>query len=151
MVAGIDRLVSHDLAAMRRNAGKVAALGIKGSAVGRCPRCGEPVVKARSGKLYYCSSRKFRKGDSGEWEVASEGCGFKFLSAVCGKRLTDKQAASLLAGKTVRMSGLKSNSGKAFSAGVRVNKDSEWGTGLVFDEGGGRPRGRRSPKGRRGR
>ena len=150
VVRGISDLVTHDLEAMRANAGRLAGLGVDlsggRSAVGRCPRCGEPVVKSRSGKVYFCTSRKSRRREDGSWELVAEGCGFKFSSSVCGKRLSDKQAASLLEGKTVRMSGLKSKSGKTFSAGVRASRDSEGGTELVFDAAGkSRPkrRGRR--------
>ena len=150
VVRGIDQLVMHDLAAMRGNANKIPSLGVPlggaVSGIGKCPRCGQDVVKSKSGKVYFCRSRKAKKNDSGEWELVSEGCGFKFSSAVCGKKMTDKQAASLLAGKTIKMSGLKSKAGKDFSAGVKINKESEWGTELVFDDKGERGKARTGAK-----
>ena len=72
----------------------------------KCPLCGADVVqrKSKSGKPFYtCSSNKSEKQEDGTWKQIA-GCGFKLLGW-CGKTFTAKQAASLLGGKAVKLTG----------------------------------------------
>lgn len=87
--------------------------------VGKCPRCGKDVVK--TGSIYACSSIKNEKQEDGTWKEVA-GCGFK-LFGFCTKKFTEKQAASLLAGKAVSLRGCKSKAGKTFDCNVVLQKD----------------------------
>lgn len=108
--------------------------------VGQCPRCGSPVI-AR-GRAYTCSSNRSEKGEDGAWhEVA--GCGFKVLP-FAGKHLSAKQAASLLAGKKVRIKGAVSKkTGKRFDCSLVLDAGSSGGCKPIFDSKAGKDRGRR--------
>ncbi|HDM79480.1 MAG TPA: type IA DNA topoisomerase, partial [Deltaproteobacteria bacterium] len=58
-------------------------------------------------------------------------CGKYVFKTVFGKRLTEKQALSLLTGKKVKLSGLKSKNGKRFSGQVQLEKQgNKWQTSL---------------------
>ena len=83
-----------------------ASIAPKATVVGKCPLCGADVVqrKSKSGKAFYtCSSNKSEKQEDGTWKQIA-GCGFKLLGW-CGKTFTAKQAASLLGGKAVKLTG----------------------------------------------
>ena len=87
--------------------------------VGKCPLCGQDVVKA--GSVYTCSSNKNEKQEDGTWRQVA-GCGFK-LFGFCGKKLTERQAAALLSGKPVPLKGCKSKkTGKTFDCKVRLKR-----------------------------
>ena len=96
---------------------------------GACPRCGAPVVRAKSGRLYYCSSRKGHHDDEKGWVVDDEGCGFRIFPDQTtdreGKkrkdpyRLSESQVEALLAGKEVKA-----------GANRRV-LDKEWGVSIA--------------------
>jgi DNA topoisomerase-3 len=111
--------------------GAVVTKGTTGKTIGVCPRCESPVVL--KGSKYTCSSNHFTKGDDGKWS-RDAGCGFEFWQSVCGKKLTDKQAAQLI-GKGVtssKVSGLKNKQGKTFSARLRLGDDLR--VTFVFDD-----------------
>lgn len=101
--------------------------------VGKCPRCGQDVV--RSGSIYACSSNKSEWQEDGSWRQVA-GCGFK-LFGFCGKRLTDKQASALLSGRQVSLKGCKSKAGKTFDCKVRLKRDGSLEP--IFDS---RPKGK---------
>ena len=65
--------------------------------LGKCPSCGADVVVGKFGA--YCKGK----------------CGM-IVSKAVGKALTNKEVASLLAGKKTLVKGLKSKSGKIFDA-----------------------------------
>lgn len=74
-----------------------------------CPLCGARVIKGKFG--YFCSARK------------ESGCKFSVGSEICGKKITDVQAVSLIErGKTSVIKGFKSKKGSDFDAALRLNK-----------------------------
>lgn len=89
--------------------------------VGKCPKCGQDVVKV--GSIYSCSSNRNEKQEDGSWKQVS-GCGFK-LFPFCGKKFTERQASALLAGKAVPLKGCKSKAGKTFNCKVHLKRDGE--------------------------
>ena len=89
--------------------------------VGKCPLCGQDVVK--TGSIYACSSNRNEKQEDGTWKQIS-GCGFK-LFGFCGKKLSEKQASALLSGKQVPLKGCKSKAGKTFDCKIRLKKDGD--------------------------
>lgn len=97
----------------------------KATVVGKCPLCGADVVqrKSKSGKPFYtCSSNKSEKQEDGTWKQIA-GCGFKLLGW-CGKTFTAKQAASLLGGKAVKLTGcISKTTGKTFDCKAKLKKD----------------------------
>lgn len=126
---------------------KTALSGVK--AVGTCPVCGKPVI--RKNKTFQCSSNVFGGEDAGYKLL--EGCGFKLNVNQCGKALTDKQAASLLAGKKVHLAGLKRKDGATFETDAELG-DPPYSGFVRFCErkgraGTGRAKGR-SPSRKRG-
>lgn len=97
-----------------------AHIGSDRPVVGKCPLCGQDVVKA--GSVYTCSSNKNEKQEDGTWRQVA-GCGFK-LFGFCDKKLTERQAAALLSGKPVPLKGCKSKkTGKTFDCKVRLKRD----------------------------
>lgn len=104
-----------------------AQIGGDRTVVGKCPKCGQDVVK--SGSVYTCSSNRNEKQEDGSWNQIS-GCGFK-LFPFCGKKFSEKQATALLVGNTVPLKGCKSKSGKTFDCKVHLKKDGE--LELIFD------------------
>ena len=91
------------------------------SVVGKCPLCGQDVVK--TGSIYACSSNRNEKQEDGTWKQIS-GCGFK-LFGFCGKKRSEKQASALLSGKQVPPKGCKSKAGKTFDCKIRLKKDGD--------------------------
>ena len=80
--------------------------GAYGDAVGKCPLCGRDVVKGRYG--FQCAGYK-------------EGCPCKIPAFLCGKALTVKNAADLLAnGKTEKLTGFTSKKGTTFDAALKL-------------------------------
>lgn len=94
-------------------------IGMDQQIVGKCPLCGQDVVKA--GSIYTCASNKNERQEDGTWKQVS-GCGFK-LFGFCGKKFTAKQASALLSGRQVSLKGCKSKAGKAFDCKVKLKKD----------------------------
>lgn len=106
---------------------RAAIVGV--SAVGACPRCGKPVVdRGPKSKKFDCSSNKGHKDpDTGEW-VVEAGCGFSMWKTCYGKKVTAKQAASLLAGKSVAIKGCTSKAGKRFDVTAKLKPDGSYET-----------------------
>ena len=102
-----------------------ASIAPKATVVGKCPLCGADVVQRKSkfGKAFYtCSSNKSEKQEDGTWKQVA-GCGFKLLGW-CGKMFTAKQAASLLEGKAVKLTGcISKTTGKTFDCKAKLKKD----------------------------
>ena len=98
-----------------------ARIGGDRPTVGKCPKCGQDVVKA--GSIYSCSSNRNEKQEDGSWKQVA-GCGFK-LFPFCGKKFTERQASALLAGKAVPLKGCKSKAGKTFDCKVVLKKGGE--------------------------
>lgn len=111
-----------------------AHIGPARPVVGKCPLCGQDVVKA--GNVYTCSSNKNEKQEDGTWEQVA-GCGFK-LFGFCGKKLTEKQVSALLSGRQVPLKGCKSKAGKTFDCKVHLRKDGSLEP--IFES---KPRGKR--------
>ena len=75
-----------------------------------------------------CSSNRGRKDpETGVW-VAEAGCGFSMWKTCYGKKLTARQAASLLAGKAVAVRGCTSKAGKRFDVTARLKPDGSFET-----------------------
>lgn len=80
--------------------------------VGKCPKCGSPVIKT-------C------KGFSCQGELLPvKTCDFTLNAVVCNRRISDAEARELLAGKTLLLDGFASNEGKIFSSTLRINEDA---------------------------
>lgn len=71
--------------------------------VGTCPLCGKNVLVR--GSVYSCESNTAEKQKDGTWKKTG-GCGFAF-SGFGGKKFTNSQAANLLSGGKVSLSGCK--------------------------------------------
>ncbi|PSR34090.1 MAG: DNA topoisomerase III [Sulfobacillus benefaciens] len=79
--------------------------------LGPCPMCS--IGRVVAGKKGWGCSR---------WR---DGCSFTIWREIAGKRLTETQLKTLLAGKTTALlKGFKSKNGKSFSARLRWNRDS---------------------------
>lgn len=77
--------------------------------VGKCPKCGSPVVKT-------C------KGFSCQGELLPvKTCDFILNAMVCNRRISDSEAGELLAGKTLLLDGFANNEGKIFSSTLRID------------------------------
>lgn len=80
--------------------------GFFGDLVGKCPVCGKDVIKGRYG--YGCIGYK-------------EGCKFKVSSMICGRVISIANARALLEkGRTARIQGFISKSGKSFDACLKL-------------------------------
>lgn len=101
-------------------------------AIGECPLCGGAVVTSKSGKSWHCANQRWEKDDNGKFRQA--GTCTLYLGKVAGKQLTERQAASLVAGKTVLAKGLKSRAGKTFDCGLKLDEKGE--IRFVFDDKG---------------
>ncbi len=89
-----------------------------GSNLGSCPVCHQGQIL--SGKKAWGCSR---------WK---EGCTFTIWKTVAGKKLTEAQVKTLLAGKpTGLLKGFRSKSGKSFNA--RLQLDSTGKVAFVFE------------------
>lgn len=84
--------------------------------VGTCPRCGKRIVNMKN--TLQCESNRFEKGPDG-WKRVG-GCGWSFFKTVAHKKLTDKQAADLLAGKQVLVKGLTNKNGEKFDSRIAL-------------------------------
>lgn len=89
--------------------------------LGECPKCGAPVIETK--KSYGCSAWK-------------RGCRFVIWKTVAGRRVTANQARQLLKeGRTARLKGFKSRSGKPFSAVLKL--DGEHRVTFEFEDRAG--------------
>ncbi len=95
---------------------------------GKCPRCGQPVVKR--GSVWKCSSNRSEKTDDGWKDVA--GCGFKLGKQVHGHPWEADEVKKLLEDGEVFVKGMTGKNGKAYDAFVVLDKESDWGTSLDF-------------------
>ena len=89
--------------------------GFFGDLAGNCPVCGKEVIRYRYN--YGCSGYK-------------EGCKFKIPSFLCGRPVSLQSArALLLDGRTTKINGFLSKSGKNFEAALVLDRER----GCVFD------------------
>ena len=138
VVATVTPMVVHDIEAMRKNAGKLAALNLGGAtatAVGKCPLCGKTVVdRGERARTYTCESNKVKKTEGGKW-VRTEGCGFDLWKTVAGKKLTAAQAKNLMEkGQTGIIKGFTSKAGKKFDAKLKLEDPKTGKVGFVFQD-----------------
>ena len=88
--------------------------GFAGDYIGKCPICGNNVVKGRFG--YGCMGYK-------------EGCKFRIGNVICKKLISKSNAAILVQGGTTPViNGFISKNGKEFSAKLKLENDK-----IVFD------------------
>lgn len=96
------------------------------SVVGPCPLCGHNVLHKKSKhnnkNFYICSANKNTQQDDGTW--VNNGCTF-MISSFAQKKFTPKQAAALLSGKTISITGCISKTGKPFNCKLSLNKDGK--------------------------
>lgn len=137
VISSITDLVRHDTQLMQANAINVPPALLHGGAgtaadMPKCPKCGQPMRKAKSGKIWFCSSKKGHVGKDGKFAIDDEGCGYKIATTIRGKKITDAQVSALLSGKTIKIAGLVSRStGKTYAAEFRADPEDEWGTKMV--------------------
>ena len=91
--------------------------------IGKCPLCGQDVLHKKSKhnnkSFYICSGAKNTKQDDGTW--VNNGCTF-MISSFAHKKITPTQAAALLSGKTISMTGCISKTGKPFNCKLNLRK-----------------------------
>lgn len=109
----------------------------KEASCGTCPLCGKPVVPSKSGTYFKCVDQRWGKTEDGTFFQAGS-CPFT-IGKVAGKRLTEKQVASLLSGAKVRVSGLVKKAGGTFSATLVLNR-STGAVDFVKEPGNGNKR-----------
>lgn len=96
--------------------------------VGKCPRCGRDVMENAKG--FGCVGYKDEENKCSFFLSKTPG-----IFASSGKSLTTKQAQSLLEGKKIKVSGLKSKAGKSYSANFTLNDDGTYANlDMSFDE-----------------
>lgn len=152
VIASVTDVVNHDLERMQENAKHVPA-GLFGEGRGAitkelaCPKCGQPMRKAKSGKVWFCTSRKSHKEPDGSFVTDDEGCGYHLFTTLHGKKLTDRQVEALLSGKEVLISNLTSKKGTSYSAIFKADPESDFGISLVkFADGGSKGKAGRGRK-----
>jgi len=92
-------------------------MGFYGDIVGKCPLCGNDVIRSRYG--YACTGYK------------ENGCKFKIGGVICGRVISPSNAKLLLeTGKTSKIEGFTSKNGKLFDAALKLDGDR-----AVFDFG----------------
>lgn len=137
VISSITDLVRHDTQLMQANARNVPPSLLHGghcaaADMPMCPKCGQPMRKAKSGKIWFCSSKKGHVGKDGKFVLDDEGCGYKIATTIRGKKISDAQVRALLSGKTIKIAGLVSRStGKTYAAEFRADPEDEWGTKMV--------------------
>lgn len=88
--------------------------GFAGDIVGKCPECGNDVVRGKYG--YGCSNYK-------------NGCKFRMGGIICKRVITPNHAKQLLTeGRTEKIEGFLSKNGKPFSAVLKMEENK-----VVFD------------------
>ena len=102
---------------------QILALDIEGSEVENAKKRGNVVGKCSCGGNIIETAKTYR----------CEKCGKYVFKTVYGKRLTKKQAESLINGKRVKVKGLKSKAGKKYSATLFLAKNGDkWNVQLDF-------------------
>ena len=97
----------------KRNTNVESDLGFYGDVIGKCPKCGNEVIKSR----YNYSCKNYKE------------CDFKIPFSLCNKTISKNEAISLLRdGCTAKLDGFTSKQGKLFSAKLKLDKDK-----VVFD------------------
>ena len=126
------------------------ALASKGATiVGKCPRCGSPVKLTRS--LLTCTSNIYAEREGGKL-ARTGGCGWCVWASVGakpGKKLTERQAASILSGKATRVDGIPTKNGKsaaAVSLGPDEGGDAPQRLSIKWPSAGKRPSSRKPPE-----
>lgn len=115
----ISGFVRELVPGIRSSAAQVTGGDDVAKAVGKCPRCGGPVIERP--KSFGCSA----------WRVT--GCDFTVWKVMAGKRLGAAQVKTLLEkGRTAVIKGFKSKAGKPFEAVLKLDGDHKVG----FDFGG---------------
>ena len=90
-------------------------IGFYGDVVGKCPLCSRDVIRSRYG--YACTGFK------------ENGCKFKIGGVICGRVISPSNVKLLLeTGKTSKIEGFISKSGKPFDAALKLDGDR-----AVFD------------------
>mgnify|MGYP003291280394 CR=1 FL=1 len=88
--------------------------GFAGDVVGKCPECGNDVIRGKYG--YGCSNYK-------------NGCKFRIGGIICKRVITPNHAKQLLTdGRTQKIEGFLSKNGKPFSAVLKMEENK-----VVFD------------------
>lgn len=111
-----------------------AAFQVAAKTIGTCPLCGAAVVASKSGKSWHCANQRWDKDEKGKFHQV--GTCTLYIGKVAGKQLTEKQATSLIAGKTVAAKGLRSRAGKTFDCGLTLDGSGE--IKFVFENKPGR-------------
>lgn len=109
-MAGIIKLIRQivELARSQQSSNQVVT---NREALGKCPLCGRDIVEYP--KSYSCSGYR-------------EGCKMTIWKKIAGKKITAKQAQTLLLkGKTAVLKGFKSNAGKEFQAALALGQDGK--------------------------
>lgn len=84
----------------------------KKEAIGKCPRCGKEIIE--TSKAYSCTG----------WNDKDNPCNFAIYKNILGKKISKDIAISLLKnGKTRKISGFKSKTGKTFDAILVIADD----------------------------
>jgi hypothetical protein len=97
---------------------------VKVASAPACPICGGKIIEGKKG--YGCSN----------WRPEDGNCLFVIWKEIPGKRLTEKNIQTLLAGKTTRPYVLKDENGNKYSAKLRLVKTNETLFGIeVLPEG----------------
>jgi len=88
--------------------------------LGNCPICGGEIIEGNRG--YGCS----------RWRKTDGGCNFVIWKTFKGKKLTPANIKTLTTGKKTRAYVFKSENGKKFKAGLKLEKkDNRWEPVLV--------------------
>ena len=115
-LSGIEGLVRELLPLVRVSPARMPGSNGQGKSIGQCPSCGKDVVER--GKLFGCSA----------WRET--GCGFKVWKVISGKKVSPTQVKALLkSGRTNRIKGFKSRTGKPFEAALKLDAQN----GVAFD------------------
>lgn len=107
----VDALVES----AKKNQGKSVVVAKKETTqhsdeLGNCPFCGRPMRE--NSKSFYCTGYE-------------DGCNFSIWKEIAGKKITKATAKNLiLKGKTGKLKGFTSKSGKKFDAILVVNKNT---------------------------
>ena len=89
-------------------------LGFFGDVVGKCPLCGNDVIRSRYN--YSCKDYK--------------NCSFKISSVICGRAISKSNVEKLLEeGTTATIEGFISKKGTEFKAKLKLDKDNK----IIFD------------------
>ena len=88
--------------------------------IGKCPVCGDDVVKVMSG---YACKNSFRTENP---------CAFALGNMIANRRMKDEEIAELLDKKRLLRDGFASKEGKAFTTILRIEQDGSVGIGNII-------------------